>query len=113
MRYGDTMGKRTRRGCKAGRKNKFHAAIVETFTGRSANMAALGQSGTSLFDPWLCGRDGRSQWLGDETQVEIVTAGITEYSRIAPWASGHALRDRVRQTYAPGSAIRDRWELPA
>src|SRR5690606_2699440 len=89
---------------KAGLKSRLHVSTSETFSGAACNMRAQSQGPTSIFDPWLCGRDGYGEWLGDDTQVEIVTAGITKYTRIAPWASGAAL--------PPATTRRDRPNVP-
>ena len=107
MRYGDTKrGTRT----KAGQKARYEVPTSQTFSGSACNMKADSQGPTSIFDPWVCGRDGHGIWDGDNTQVEVVNAGITELTRISPWGSGAAL--------PPATTKRDKanvplWDQPA
>ncbi len=78
---------------KAGKKQRFEVSTDALFTGSGCGMAA-GQGTTSVSDPWLCGADGRGAWLGEDgedTMVEEVILGITEYSRLQPLSSGAAL----------------------
>lgn len=106
MRYGDTKGKRTRRGTagKAGAKHRFAVSTSETFSGDSRDKKADAQGPSSIYDPWLCGAPFRGIWRGDDTFVEVVNVGITELSRLTPWASGAAL--------PPATTVRERPSVP-
>lgn len=104
MRYGDTKrGKRNR----AGKKHRLNVSTADTFSGSACNMSSAGQGASSIYDPWLCGRPFHGQWDGDNTQVEIVTAGLTELSRIGPWSSGAALPPVLTRRQKPNVPLYD------